>query len=157
MKLVKPVGKALPADLIDAAHRDELRALAGKAEPMPQPASAWSRRLASLLRGGRRRREETVGIILLEDIRMVFTERAVDRLTSASLVEALVAREDRLWPEWSKGGPISQNTASPPAQAVWHPPNDGANSLRAGQRLPLRQLRRRVRALPSSPLRAMTP
>ena len=33
MKLIKPIGKALPADLIDAAraHRDELRALAGKA------------------------------------------------------------------------------------------------------------------------------
>jgi hypothetical protein len=42
MKLVKPVGKALPADLIDAArqYKDELRALAGKAEP--PPAAAWS-------------------------------------------------------------------------------------------------------------------
>jgi hypothetical protein len=45
IKLVKPVGKALPADLVDAAraHRDELRTLAGKPEPMPQPASAWGR------------------------------------------------------------------------------------------------------------------
>jgi hypothetical protein len=44
IRLIKPVGKALPADLIDAAreHQDELRALAGKVEPLP-PVIVWSR------------------------------------------------------------------------------------------------------------------
>jgi hypothetical protein len=43
-KLVMSVGKALPADVIDAAreHQDELRALAGKVEPLP-PVIVWSR------------------------------------------------------------------------------------------------------------------
>jgi len=44
MKLVKPIGKAVPADLIDAAreHKDELRALAGEPE-LPPSATIWSR------------------------------------------------------------------------------------------------------------------
>ena len=43
-KLILPVGKKLPADLIDAAraHRDELRALAEQPKPTPaSPGTAW--------------------------------------------------------------------------------------------------------------------
>jgi hypothetical protein len=44
MKLVRPVGKLLPAELIDAAreHKDELRTLVSRAEP-PPPAIVWNR------------------------------------------------------------------------------------------------------------------
>jgi putative DNA primase/helicase len=51
--------------------------------------------------------EQTAGIVLLEDIRALFTERAVDRLTSVELIEALVSMEHRPWPEWKMGKPIT--------------------------------------------------
>lgn len=43
------------------------------------------------------------GTMLLEDIARVFEERDGGRIASAELVAALVAREDRPWPEWRHG------------------------------------------------------
>jgi hypothetical protein len=47
--------------------------------------------------------EQSAGIVLLEDVRAIFTERAADRLTSVELIEALVGMEHRPWPEWEDG------------------------------------------------------
>lgn len=49
----------------------------------------------------------TDGTMLLEDIRREFAERATDRIASAELVAALTKREDRPWPEWKHGQPLS--------------------------------------------------
>ena len=46
------------------------------------------------------RLDEDPGVILLTDIRSVFDASGVDRLTSAALVEALLALEDSLWHDW---------------------------------------------------------
>ena len=46
------------------------------------------------------RLDEDPGVILLTDIRSVFDALGVDRLTSAALVEALLALEDSLWHDW---------------------------------------------------------
>jgi DNA polymerase I-like protein with 3'-5' exonuclease and polymerase domains/phage/plasmid primase-like uncharacterized protein len=46
---------------------------------------------------------------LLADIRDIFTNRKIDRISSADLVAALVNLEDRPWPEWKHGKPLSQN------------------------------------------------
>jgi len=51
--------------------------------------------------------EQTAGIVLLEDVRAIFTERAADRLTSVEMIEALVGMEHRPWPEWKMGKPIT--------------------------------------------------
>jgi hypothetical protein len=55
------------------------------------------------------RDNQSVCELLLADIRAIFTERGVDRLPSAKLVEALVAIEGRPWSEWKLGKPISAN------------------------------------------------
>ena len=46
-------------------------------------------------------------VMLLIDIRALFAERHTDRITSVDLVLALVAMEERPWPEWKHGKPIT--------------------------------------------------
>lgn len=53
--------------------------------------------------------ERSAAELLLEDIKNVFAERGVDRLPSAELAAALAEIEDRPWPEWSRGKPITKN------------------------------------------------
>ncbi len=55
------------------------------------------------------RSEVTTAVMLLEDIRAAFDEAQVDRMTSGHLTEALAAGEDRPWPEWKAGRPITPN------------------------------------------------
>jgi putative DNA primase/helicase len=50
--------------------------------------------------------EETAGIMLLDDLRRIFA-KGKQQITSVSLVETLVAMEDRPWPEWKNGRPIT--------------------------------------------------
>jgi putative DNA primase/helicase len=53
--------------------------------------------------------DDSIRVQLLADIRVVFTERGVDRLPSGELVEALIAIEGRPWGDWKAGKPLSQN------------------------------------------------
>jgi hypothetical protein len=53
--------------------------------------------------------ERSMRVLLLSDVRAIFTERRLDRLPSAELVEALVAIEGRPWAEWKAGKPITAN------------------------------------------------
>jgi putative DNA primase/helicase len=46
---------------------------------------------------------------LLADIREVFAENGGDRMSSAGLVEALVAKADKPWCECNQGKPLTQN------------------------------------------------
>jgi hypothetical protein len=46
------------------------------------------------------RPDEDPGVVLLTDIRNVFLAHGVDRIASASLVEALLALDDGLWVDW---------------------------------------------------------
>jgi len=61
---------------------------------------------------GTGRDNQSVCELLLADIRAIFTERGVDRLPSAELVEALIAIEGRPWSEWKTGKPISANSVA---------------------------------------------
>jgi hypothetical protein len=45
---------------------------------------------------------ETVGIMLLEDMRMLFADLAADKLASATICERLGKLEERPWPEFGK-------------------------------------------------------
>jgi putative DNA primase/helicase len=62
------------------------------------------RRIAQELGG---RTEQTAGIMLLEDIQRIFIDHGSDRLFSAELAERLSGMEDRPWPEWHQGKPIT--------------------------------------------------
>jgi Protein of unknown function (DUF3631) len=53
--------------------------------------------------------EQSVRVLLLSDIRAIFTERRFDRLPSAEMVNALVAIEGRPWAEMKAGKPITAN------------------------------------------------
>jgi Protein of unknown function (DUF3631) len=46
------------------------------------------------------RPDEDPGVIALTDIRSIFLARAIDRITSETLVAALVALEDGFWADW---------------------------------------------------------
>jgi putative DNA primase/helicase len=66
----------------------------------------WSRRAraaAVTLAGARF--EESIGVVLLEDVRTAF--HSDDRLSTEELIERLSADEEKPWGTWSKGGPIS--------------------------------------------------
>jgi Protein of unknown function (DUF3631) len=52
--------------------------------------------------------EQDLGVMLLADIRQIFTEQGIDRIPSAGLVQALNAMADRPWSEAHKDRPVSQ-------------------------------------------------
>jgi hypothetical protein len=56
------------------------------------------------------RTEQSVNVQLLTDIRSIFDEREVDRISSAELVAQLTMIEGRPWAEWRNGKPITQNS-----------------------------------------------
>ena len=70
----------------------------------------WPRRAreaATMLSGAQT--DESFGVMLLEDLKSLFTEQKVDRLSSAAIVEALGEMDDRPWPEYSRGKPITKH------------------------------------------------
>ena len=69
----------------------------------------WPRlaREAARLLTGRDADSQTEGIMLLEDLRRLFSERDTDRLLTTEILEALAQREDRPWIEWKAGKPIT--------------------------------------------------
>jgi putative DNA primase/helicase len=68
----------------------------------------WPQRARSIAsRMGTAHSEQTIGIMLLEDIRAIFKQRRTDRLASAELIEALIGMEHRPWPEFSRGKPLT--------------------------------------------------
>lgn len=70
--------------------------------------SARARRAAILLSGVEDEAEAAAGIQLLTDIRSIFAARMTDRLSSEDIINALERMEDRPWPEWNKGRPLSK-------------------------------------------------
>jgi hypothetical protein len=53
--------------------------------------------------------DQSARVLVLTDIRAIFAERGMDRLSSAELVMALIAIEGRPWAEWKAGKPITAN------------------------------------------------
>jgi putative DNA primase/helicase len=53
--------------------------------------------------------DDSHGTLLLEDLRPLFIESCTDRLSSADIVWALEGMEDRPWPEYSHGKPITKH------------------------------------------------
>jgi hypothetical protein len=72
---------------------------------------AWpklAREAALALSGAVDAEGEGIRVQLLADIRDVFEDRSVDRISSGDLVMALVALEERPWAEYSRGKPLTQ-------------------------------------------------
>jgi hypothetical protein len=96
----------MPAGLNDRAA-DNWRPLLAIAELIGGRRPQAARRAAQILNGAAEAEESAAGIVLLADIRDLFRERGVDRLSSAEIVEALVKLEERPWPEWRRGQPLT--------------------------------------------------
>src|SRR4030095_946712 len=68
------------------------------------------------INGGESPVDQSMSIELLKDIKTIFegdpendANDGCDRISSADLLEALLAKSDRPWSEYNKGRPISQN------------------------------------------------
>src|SRR5262249_6680244 len=46
------------------------------------------------------RPDEDPGVVLLSDIRSIFDQRGIDRISSAALIEQLLALDDGMWGDW---------------------------------------------------------
>jgi putative DNA primase/helicase len=68
-----------------------------------------AREAAIALAGDTLSESETNRTMLLQDIKALFMEKNVERLSSLAMVNYLVSLEHRPWPEWKRGRPITQN------------------------------------------------
>lgn len=94
----------MPA-MLTGRRADNWRPLFAIADSAGGEWPARSRRAAETLSAGRS--DETRAVMLIEDIHDIFAERGVDRIASSDLAAALAEREDRPWPEWRRGKPIT--------------------------------------------------
>jgi putative DNA primase/helicase len=64
----------------------------------------WPQRVAQAIKAltPHERDDEAAGVMLLEDMRQLFTERATDKLSSTEIVAALHKFEERPWSEWGR-------------------------------------------------------
>jgi hypothetical protein len=95
----------VPGELHDRA-RDNWRPLLAIADAVGGP---WPERARAAARtvGGNADDGDAPAVLLLIDLHGLFAERGVDRLPSAEIAEALAGMEDRPWPEWRRGHPIT--------------------------------------------------
>jgi hypothetical protein len=76
---------------------------------------AWpnvARQIAENLTLATRRTEQSIAVMLLEDIHTVMGGHNAEWIPSAELVKALVQLEDRPWAEWKGGKPITTNAVA---------------------------------------------
>src|SRR5690606_13583832 len=96
----------VPAELHDRAT-DNWRPLVAIADAAGGDWPSRARRAARFLSGAADPADEGPAVQLLADLRALFEARGVDRLASAEIVETLATLEDRPWPEWKAGRPIT--------------------------------------------------
>jgi hypothetical protein len=69
----------------------------------------WPERIRDAAAALAPRESESIGPMLLADIRTAFEENGLDRLASVEICEALTAMEGRPWPDWRAGKPLTPN------------------------------------------------
>lgn len=105
LETLKHSDPSVPAELNDRAA-DCWRPLLAIADLLAGTWAATAREAALLLSGSGD--DSSTGTQLLTDIRMIFEQQQTDRLTSETIVKELAELEDRPWPEWKGGKPISK-------------------------------------------------
>ena len=56
--------------------------------------------------------DQSISELLLADIHDIFQEKVVEKVHSQTLVESLLALDDRPWREWRKDRPLTMNSLS---------------------------------------------
>ena len=97
----------MPGGLHDR-QRDNWRPLLAIADLAGGEWPQKARQAALLFCQGAPGEDASFGTQLLADLCELFSEREVDRLTSAEIVDTLTTREDRPWPEYKRGKPLSK-------------------------------------------------
>lgn len=128
---LKSADPVMPTELDDRAA-DILAPLFAIADAAGAEWPAQTRRAAVEAMTGRGEEDGSLGTELLRDVRVIFTERGVDRLTSGDLVEALVALADRPWPEVRRGKGLTARTLS----SLLKPYAIHAHNIRVGEKTP---------------------
>ncbi len=94
----------------DALHdraADNWRPLLAVADRVGGEWPVRARTIAQQLSTGDPGEDSSAGTQLLADIRSIFAERNIDRIRSPELCEVLGRMEERPWPEWRNGRPIT--------------------------------------------------
>ena len=97
---------SLPDGLHDRA-RDNWRPLVSIADLAGGVWTERARKAALLLSGQDSGDEESLSTLLLGDIRQLFESADTHRLPSAQIASGLARREERPWPEFRNGSPIT--------------------------------------------------
>src|SRR5207249_2979823 len=98
----------VPEALNDRAQ-DLWRPLLAIAEVVGKNWTGKARNAALALSTGEAATDSSAGVLLLSDIQALFADRNTDRLSSDEIVAALAGMEDRPWPEWKNGKPMTKN------------------------------------------------
>lgn len=102
----------MPADLSSHRAADNWRPLVAIADLAGGEWPEMAREAAVAISGSAGNDDSSARVMLLADIRQIFKDKETDRLFSADLVNALVEMEDRPWPEWRRGNPLSVTSLS---------------------------------------------
>ena len=103
---LKESDPATPPELNDRSA-DNWRPLLAIADIAGKSWPALARESAISISGSANQKEQSVRTQLLEDIAKIFAENRVEKISSDELCKALAEMEERPWPEWRKGKPIS--------------------------------------------------
>lgn len=97
---------AVPESLHDRA-RDNWRPLLAIADAAGVSWPERAREAALLLSAGRDEDEASARVLLLGDLRRLFDEKGKQELGSRTIVDHLAKMDERPWPEWKRGSPIT--------------------------------------------------
>lgn len=64
-------------------------------------------RIAAIVLSGDSKEADSIAVQLLSDIKAIFLKRKVDRIASTELIELLSVMEERPWPEFAHGRPLT--------------------------------------------------
>lgn len=106
MMKLKACDPAVPPSLHDRAA-DNWRPLLVIAETVGGEWPELARKAAMALSGSEVQEDDSAGVMLLSDIQVIFKEDGVAHIASADLAKKLVEIEERPWPEWAHGKPIT--------------------------------------------------
>jgi putative DNA primase/helicase len=103
---LKSADPVMPEGLNNRAE-DNWRALLAIADLAGEQWAKEGRRAALVLARGAREADAAPGIQLLADLRDLFHEKRAESLSSEAITKSLGQLEDRPWPEWAHGKPLS--------------------------------------------------
>jgi hypothetical protein len=105
---IKGADPDMPAGVFNRAA-DNWRPLLAIADAASGEWPAQARQAVQCTVMGAGNSDESIRVLLLVDIRTIFTDRNLDRVPSADLVGALNSIEGRPWAEWNRGKGLSPN------------------------------------------------